>query len=441
MNAKLVKLKTLQIELTINRIIALGISVISIPYILRNCGNGNYGLYLLICSISLFLTVSDLGIGNGLVNEFASSKAYGNQKRINEVLSNLIVFGVLLPIVIIPFAFLALRVVDWMSLFQFNLNSRDITTSLIICFIGASMTLLGNIALKMLLANSKDRLFSRMQLLISLLTNMGLIISSKNQSPLTGMVFSTLVLPQLIGVICLVLTIKMNKNLKINLRKFSIRIIGKLIVSGRVFLFLQIAYIINYQIDALLIAHFLGPLEIAEYSVVLKIGSLPFILVSAAVQPIWASTAYLIAQSKESQAIRTLYISLRNVMRFSIISMCLFLLFGATLIKHWTFGQIDPSIQLILANALWIPISCAMQVFAMYLNGAKLYKFLLTSMLFFSLFNTILAVLFLKFFSNLAGPIWSNSISSVLFFIIPALILTKNRLKYKKGIFYGTKKN
>jgi hypothetical protein len=82
-----------------------------------------------------------------------------------------------------------------------------------------------------------------------------------------------------------------------------------------------------------------------------------------------------------------------------------------------------------------------MQVFAMYLNGAKLYKFLLTSMLFFSLSNTLLAVLFLKFFSNLAGPIWSNSISSVLFFIIPAVILTNKRLNYKKGIFYGTKKN
>lgn len=427
MLSKLAKRKNLQLELAFNRIIALAISLVSIPVVLMNCGTGNYGIYVVLCSISFFFTIVDLGIANGVVNELILAKSNRDQERVNLILTNLITFGVLLTIFTPLIGYLFMRIVQWESLFQIKMNSGESASLLLLAVFGASMSLLGNIGFKILLAKSQNRIFSRIQLLSTLLTNLALIISSRSHVPLKGMLFASLVLPHLIGVTILLLQIKLDKNLKITTTNFSIRIISNLISSGRVFLLLQIATIVNYQIDTLLIAHFMGNTQLAEYNITLKIGSLPFILISAAVQPIWAETAQLIAQKKNQDARLNLFDSLVRVIIFSLFSMIMFLFFGASLINKWTSGQINPSSQLIMANAIWIPISCIMQLMAMYFNGANSTKFLVLTTVLFSFANASIAVYFLKFQSNIAGPMWSNSISGLLFFVIPAIILIRQK--------------
>ena len=299
--------------------------------------------------------------------------------------------------------------------------------------VGASMNLIGSIGLKVLLANHQSRVYSRIQLLTVLLTNIGLIIGSSSQSPLKGMLFSSLVLPHLIGISCLIVLISFDERIQLSIGKVSVDVIKKLFSAGKFFLVLQIATIVNYQIDSLLIAHFLGQSELAEYNVVLRMGSVPFILVSAAVLPIWAITANLYAKGKSQEALEGLYGAIVKVLVFSFASMILFILFGAHLINVWTLQQIQPSVELVFANALWIPLSCVMQLFAMYLNGAKAYRFLLISTIVFSFSNFMVAVFFLRFYANISGPMWSNSISSLLFFIVPAMILFRRKSNIGRG--------
>jgi hypothetical protein len=110
--------------------------------------------------------------------------------------------------------------------------------------------------------------------------------------------------------------------------------------------------------------------------------------------------------------------------------MILFMFLGSELIKIWTSGQISPGREIILANAIWIPVSFVMQLYAMFLNGVGASKYIVYSTSLFTLSNILFSLYFLKYFSNLSGPMWSNSISSLFFFIIPTVIFT---LMFRSG--------
>ena len=224
--------------------------------------------------------------------------------------------------------------------------------------------------------------------------------------------------------------IKIEKSIEIKSIYVSRKVIFDLIRSGRMFFFLQIASVVNYQIDVILISRFLDSVKIAEYSIVLKTASLPFVLVSAAVLPVWEQTASFLSKGQIENATQNLLKNLRRVLSFGLLGMFLFGFFGSELIKIWTSGQISPGSEIILANAIWIPVSAVMQLYAMFLNGVGASKFIFYSTLLFTLSNVLFSICFLKFFSNLSGPMWSNSISSLFFFILPTIIFT---LRFRSG--------
>ena len=346
------------------------------------------------------------------------------------MLSNVLAFSI----------FNALLIIALYRLFgdKFNFNkilnlplSMNSTDQLVeIACIGAALTLIGSINMKLLMASLQNVKLSRFQLFIVFGTNTGLVITSTNSNPLLAMLFVALVLPNIIGFCCLVVKIWLDSSIRISFRYISHSVIWDLIRNGQLFFFMQFAAVINYQVDAILISYFLNPSQVAEYSVVLKIASIPFILISSVVFQIWGQTASFLALSEFNSAYKNLVQNLLRVTQFSSLAMVVFIIFGQSYIRVWTGNQISPSMQLVLANAIWIPISCIMQVFAMFLNGAKETKFLVVTTLLFTTSNLGLAFYFLKFEGNISGPMWSNSISALVFFVLPAFLLGK-RFKSK----------
>jgi len=423
--------KNTSLELIFNRVFGLVISFLSVPILIRNCGTESYGIFILISSISLFLTVSDFGIGNGIVNSLTHAIEEKNKTKINSLLSNVIVFSIFNALIVISFSYLLLHASSLNQIFDLDLSTNVGNQFIKIAFLGASIALLGNISQKLLLAKLQNKTYSRIQLLIVIFTNMGLILASRNSNPLAGMLFSSLVLPNVIGIGYLIIQVANDSTIRISRRYLSISIIWQLIRNGRIYFYLQVAAILNYQIDSILIGYFLDPSQVAEYSIVLKVASLPFILVSAVVFPIWAQTASFLANRESSLAYKNLVRKLRKVMFFSFLSMVIFIALGESFIQLWTGNQISPSRQLILANAIWIPISSLMQVYAMFLNGARENKFIFFTTGLFTLSNIFIAVYFLKFQGNISGPMWSNSLSGIIFFVLPTYLLSK---RYKTRI-------
>jgi len=429
--------KFLTSELIFNRILGLMISLFSIPFVISNCGVSNYGTYVLISSISLFLSISDLGISNGIINSLVHSKITKDKEYTSRVLSNVIAIGGIISISIVTLTFLLIYSPLNLAKNIVRVETSNIQLLLLIAAIGASISLAGNIVQKIFLARENNRAFSRFQLLIVLMSNVGLIFGSQGEYPLVWMLLASLVLPNVFGIIGLLFLIVIDKSIEIRLHYVSRKVFFNLIRGGRLFFFLQIASVVNYQIDVILISRYFDSIQIAEYSIVMKIASLPLILVSTAVQPVWAQTASFFSKGEIENAKQNLFKNLRGVLIIGFLAMFLFMFLGSEFIKLWTSGQILPGRELILANAIWIPMSAAMQLYAMFLNGLGAHKFILNSTFFFTLTNVLFSLFFLKFYSNLSGPMWSNSISALLFFIIPTVIFTSRFSSGRNGATDG----
>jgi O-antigen/teichoic acid export membrane protein len=385
---------------------------------------------VLISSISVFLSISDLGIGNGIINPLVNAKIRKDKEYTSRVLTNVIAIGGLISASILALAFLLIYSPLNLAKYIIHIEISNIQLLLVIAALAASISLAGNIVQKIFLAWENNRAFSRLQLLIILMSNSGLIFGSQGRDPLVWMLLASLVLPNVFGIVVLLFFIKINKSIKIKLNYVSRKVIFNLIREGRLFFFLHVAFIVSFQIDVILISQFFDSVQIAEYSIVMKISSLPIILISAAVQPVWAQTASFISRGEIENAKQNLFKNLRVVLAFGFLSMILFMFLGSELIKIWTSGQISPGREIILANAIWIPVSVVMQLYAMFLNGVGASKYIVYSTSLFTLSNILFSLYFLKYFSNLSGPMWSNSISSLFFFIIPTVIFT---LMFRSG--------
>ena len=412
-------------ELLINRILGLLISLLSVPFIISNCGIENYGIFIVISSISIFLSVSDFGIGNGIVNSLAGAFAQNNKNQVNVLLTSVLAFSIFNAGLIIIVYYLFFDRFDFNNILNLSLGTVTVNQFTKIAFLGAALTLIGNVSRKLLMASLQHTELSRFNLFIIFGTNIGLVLTSRNSNPLAGMLLVSLVLPSIVGIFHLILKIEFDSSIRISYHHISYLKIWHLIRESSLFFFIQSAAVINFQIYSILINHFLNPSEVAEYAVVLKIGSVPFILVSAVVVKIWGETASFLALSKFDSAYRNLIQNVKRVTLFTSLAMVIFIIFGQSLIRIWTGNQISPSKELILANAIWIPISCFMQLLGMFANGARETKFLMLTTSLFTISNLSLAFYFLKFEGNISGPMWSNSISALIFYMVPGFLMIK----------------
>jgi O-antigen/teichoic acid export membrane protein len=69
--------------------IALGI--VLMPFTVRHLGTAEYGLWMLIASMTYYFQLLDLGYGNGLVRQIADADARGDTDEVNRILSTFVV--------------------------------------------------------------------------------------------------------------------------------------------------------------------------------------------------------------------------------------------------------------------------------------------------------------------------------------------------------------
>lgn len=416
-------LNSRDLELLVTRLLGVLVSLFTIPFVIENCGTRVYGIFILISSISIFMTIFDFGIGNAIINPIVNALET-NRKYLSVILTNIACLISAISLVILILMTLANRSSERIWQFALGQNFDLNRNYLLIAVIGTSFSFIGNITQKFYLALSLNIRSSRIQFATLLCSNLGILIASNMKNPLPSMLFASLILPNLIWITALIKILFQLDFIRIKFEYISKNEMFLLFKNGQVYFFLQAASILNYQIDVILISRYFSADQISEYSIVMKVASIPLILITTVVQPVWSQTAAFYSKGLKREAILNLMVYMKKIAFVSISAMIFFIGFGKVLISSWTSGQIVPSSQLILSNAIWIPLSCVMQLYAMFLNGAGKRRFILLTTSLFTVSNLSLAIFFLETIGNLAGPMWSNSISFLFFFFVPAIYFT-----------------
>lgn len=369
-----------------------------IPLMLKYLSNEEYGLWILILSITGWIYNFDIGIGNGLKNKISQ---YLILKKYNEIkkyiLTSYLVVSII-SLIIFIILFISLRYLNLNILLKINfLNGEKLFYILILNIGFVCLNFILSLCNNIFIGSQKVYLSSLNNILSQFfifLTIIGLSLKKEKSIFYLSIFYGVSI--SLSHIILTVFYFYKNKVIIPKVSDISLNKIPSIInIGGKIFL-IQIAGLIIFSTDNFIITTFLGPDKVAEYSIVNKFFSIPIIIMNLVLAPIWP-------KATEKYYLRD-YIWFKNILKklnqlFIINFICIFImiLIGEKFINIWTLNKIKTSFHLILLNAISTTLICYSNISGTILSGINETNIFVWVALSQAFLNLILSYCFIKY--------------------------------------------
>jgi len=415
--------------------ITLIVNFLLVPLTLNYVSKEQYGVWLTLSSIFLWLNSFDLGIMNGLRNKLAANYALGNNNlsQIYISTSYAILFFIALFFFIIFNIFN--NFVNWEDLLKYRGQTNLSALVLLVCIIFCLQFIIQTINPILLGIHEVAKSYS-ISLIVQVVTFASIFFLPKTQNG------SLLVLILIIGgipiIIQLLITIWFFSNkYKFLAPKFNLiklKYTKQLFNTGISFFLIQIGGLLLLQTDNFIVNYLLGPANVTLLNISYRVFSVPTTVFIILISPFWS--AYTDAFVKEDfnwiNDVRK-----KMILFFILLSLAtVFLFFLAPYIYHYWIGDSVriPSIvsffmMLYTIGYNWLLIQCS------FLNGIEKIRLQLYCYIGSTIINIPLAIFFVKKI-GVAGVTLSNCI--VLFVMGSILYIQANKIANRKatGIWF-----
>lgn len=396
--------------------------LVTVPLTLHYLGPVRFGLWMTLASIMTLLSATDLGIGNGVLNSVSRAFGRGDREAARQYVSS--GFTVLGGIALVLIAALAAiyPAVPWARFY--NVESYPVaaseagpaTAAFLVCFfVSLPIGLVGQVR-SAYQEGFVQSLFAGAGNALSLVLVIGAVLAGLG---LPGLVLAMSLGPLLSAIVnALVLFRWQRPWLAPSPWAVTAPAVRSVLGIGLAFLVLQIAYAVAFSSDRFVAAIVVGPVSVAEYSVVYRLFSIPAGLASIAMLPLWP--AYAEATSRRDtewsrQALR------RSLMLAAVATVPLafaLCLAGPFLILAWTSGTLNPSPLLYASLGAFTVVFATASAYAMLLNGAQALRFQIVTMTAMAALNIGLSV-FLASRIGVSGVAIGSVISVLCLLILP----------------------
>lgn len=283
-----------------NILASLGIKGISIiinlayvPLLLDYLGKDEYGIWLTLTSIVSWFSFFDVGLGNGLRNNFAIAKANGDDQLARIYVSTTYAILTLVFIGVLLFFYLIAPWIDWNAVFNTTTVSGNSLLNLsLIVFTFFILRFVVQLIGVVLLADQRpslNSLFNLIANIICFITIYLLKIASAGSLILLGFVLSSM--PVLVLTVASLYFYNTSyKKYAPSLKWIRFRESKKLLNLGIKFFVLQISGIVMYSTTNFLITQFVSPADVAVYNVSYKMFSVFTMLYGIILLPMWSAT-------------------------------------------------------------------------------------------------------------------------------------------------------
>lgn len=402
MPASIKKVITASASITVARIITTLCSIITVPLILSTLGEEEYGLWILLMSLTGYFGLSNLGISYSLKNKVAYLFAESKHNEINNFISACFLFYSFLFILILGIVYLLI----YTDLFPFNfllsqnivfIDKAKVVFTIIITFY------LFNVFVAGVINNTFHGLqeISRLNIvgaIYSVISSVIFICFLLTRPSLIGIVFfqgfsNILQITILYGI----LKRKFNW-LKISIRISNLKYMKAIKASSFYFFTGSILTIIITSVDNIVISHYVGLSSVFIYAILFKL----FLIPSGAL-PIATASWPLISslhQKKEYSELKKFY---SNVLRLNVMSKVpLFVvaaIFSKEIISFWVGSDVFYGYSLVviflLTWILWVWNGSNM----VFINAMSLHKLVQLPLFFEATINLSISILLVKYTS------------------------------------------
>ena len=395
--------------------VAMLASFLAIPMMIRYLGQEQFGVWSTLLTVMSWIVFFDLGVGNGLRNKVAEALARNDKtEAANYIASGYSLIG-LIALVLWAVVTGASFFVPWQAVFNTQAISEAtlrLTVQVAVFFvvlnfwIGLISAILG--------AVQKTAMTALSQLISNVLALLFVFALAKTtDASITYLAFAY-------GISLVVANIGLSwwfyqghpeLRPKPNLDKQHV---SPLLSVGVQFFTIQIAVLVIFTTDKILITQLLGPEYVTQYDVVFKLFSLITFAHALISAPLWS--AYTDAYHRNDM----LWIK-RMLQKQLMIFGCVFVavitmgLLTKPIIALWIGHEMTVSQPLVISIGLFVLVSIWNNIYAMFVNGIGQIKLQLYTAVIAMVINIPLAILFVKWFGlGLSGIILATVVSLLL---------------------------
>lgn len=266
------------------------LSLIYVPLIMGYLGEERYGVWATISSFVSWLSLCDIGIGNGMRNKLAESYAIGDKRRSKEIVSTAYFsLGVISAIIFVVYAIFG-GIFDVSRLLNISLDGENVNNAILITVLFVCINFVLSLANTVMYAVQKAAAASVCGAL-GHLNNIIFVLCIRNVIPASMTVAAILY-----GSSTAIANILLSIYIKIKYKEIfpSVKFVRKSEVKsittlGVGFFLGQVSSTIMNSTDNILISKFFGPAVVTPYSTEYKIFMMLIQVQGLIIMPMWSA--------------------------------------------------------------------------------------------------------------------------------------------------------
>lgn len=410
----------------ISKGIATLVSIVSLPMAVRYLGADQYGLWVTVITTVLWVNILDLGIANTLTNSI--SRAYANEDKhlAADHFTNALAATLSVTFLGAVAALIAWHNLNWVHLFNVgpSIAPADVNRTVAIALILVLSSLPATLGSRILNGYQETHLLNAIATAGSIASLIGLAVGIYFKLSMPALFILGPGIPSIVSILTLFWILFWHKPWLFPRFSYVNRATMKDLLShGLSFFMLQIAGIIVFQSDNIVISHYLGTAAVTPYSVTWRLFNYTTILQIFLFPSLWP--AY--AEANERKDYKWIRKTFRNVMLASVgsnlLASVLLVAIGKWVVYMWTRTPAAiPNYALLVSMGIWTVISSFMNVEACLLGALNRVRIQGIFSILAAIVNIGLSIILVKQIGSV-GVILGTIISYVILIIGPINIV------------------
>ncbi len=413
------------------RLLSAGLTLLSLPLAVRYLGAERYGIWATITTTVVWINLLDLGIANTLSNSISRAYALDDKISAARYFTNaLLVSASIATIAGGAFAIVWGRV-DWMNLFNVsaNVSASEVRDTVAVA---AALMLLGlpcNLGAKLLAGYQELHRNNYAVCAGAVASVVGLVLGialGVSMPVLFVMSVGCLTFASLAN---LVLVIAWSKPWLVPRRALIDSSTSReLFRSGSSFFLIQVAAVVVFSSDNIVVSHYLGAAEVTPYSVTWRLVGLAAVLQSLIFPALWPAYSEAYAKRDYGWIRRTFSLIMTCTVALNLCCVAVLVVFGRVLIRLWAGPAAVPAFSLLLAMGVWVLINGFMNVESCLLAALNRTREQAFLSIVAAVVNIALSITLVRHIGSV-GVIGGTILSYVFVLVIPQSVIVRSLFK------------
>lgn len=353
------------------KILAIAASFIVVPLAIGYAGQARFGVWVTMYSILSWIVFFDLGLGNGLRNRVAAALAAEDRAAAARLIGTGYASVAAIALGAYALLFAASQAISWQAVFNTtSITESELRTSVIVVGLLICLNFVFALVNQLLHATQQTSVTVFSQMLFNVLALVLLFGADRWLAPsLLGLASAYALALFGASMIITIFFFSRRPDLIPSFRNFRLADVRSLTSLGAQFFIIQIAVLVLFTTDKIIIAQLLGPESVAGYEVVLKLFSVILVGSSIMLAPLWSSYTNALAQEDTNWVVAVVRRS-NLIVPVAALACIPLVLFGPRIVDLWIGAEMAIPAGLFLTMAVFVVVRTWCDLYAHFLNGA-----------------------------------------------------------------------